>query len=152
VLALGVGVFPGPADAGRQAGSDRAVLSSPLPEVKEPAKNDPVKPADQKDLIVSGRVLDPEGKPAAKADVALLAWPKAPLRGELEASPPKIVAQGKADAQGRFRLTVPGVPLAGFWNPSIVARASGFALGQAVIDPDAEKAEVEVQLNTEQPV
>jgi RNA polymerase sigma factor (sigma-70 family) len=153
VLALGLGVFTRPAGARLQIG-DPATLTLPLPDVKEPAKNDPVKPAAENDLSVKGRVLDPDGKPVAKAEVALLAWPRAPLRGDAELTSPRIVAQGKADAKGRFHLTTPGRSRSAFWNPSVVARAPGYALGQERLDPDPDnkQAEVEVRLNPEQAV
>jgi hypothetical protein len=62
------------------------------------------------------------------------------------------VAQGKADAEGRFRLTTPGLSPDAFWDhASVLARAPGYALGQEYIDREARK-EVEVRLNPEEVV
>jgi RNA polymerase sigma factor (sigma-70 family) len=151
LLALGIGAFTHPASARLQGGDTAAVAPAPS-DVKEPAKNDLVKPADQKDLTVTGRVLDPDGKPVSKADVALVASQKPPLRGQERISWPKVVAQASTDAEGRFRLTVPGRSRDAFWNPSVVARAPGYALGQGRLDPDNEQKEVEIRLNQEQAV
>jgi hypothetical protein len=147
VLALGLGTFPRPGSAGPQSG-ETAAFTFGLPEDKEQAKKDPVQPADRKEPGVSGRVLDPEGKPVAKADVALLAWPKLPLRGSREFGPVKVVAQVKTDAKGRFQVRSPGLVRLG----SVVAIASGHALGMERLDPDAEQAEVEIRLNREEAV
>jgi RNA polymerase sigma factor (sigma-70 family) len=150
-MALGLGLFTRPASAGRQPG-DTAALTSELPDGKEGAKNEPVKPVDRKELSVSGRVLDADGKPVAKADVALVGGIKSPLRGERELRWPKFLAQARTDAEGRFRLTIPGRSRAAFWARSVVARAPGHALGQAHLEQEGKQGEVTVRLNREQAV
>jgi RNA polymerase sigma factor (sigma-70 family) len=151
VIALGLGFFTHPATAARQPG-DTSGLTSELPQVKEQAKKEPVKPVARKDLSVSGRVLDANGKPVARADVALVGGIKSPLRGELELHWPRFLAQARTDTEGRFRLTVPGRPQAAFWARSVVASAPGHALGQEHLEQEVKQGEVEVRLNREQAV
>jgi RNA polymerase sigma factor (sigma-70 family) len=150
VIALGVGMFTGPANAGRQP--EVSALCAGLPDVKEQPKNDQGKPADKKDLIVTGRVLDPDGKAMAKADVALVARPKPPLRGEWGTTSHKVLTQGKTDGEGRFRLSVPKGSPDTFEEVFVLARSTGYALGGEPINREADKAEVQVRLNLEQAV
>jgi RNA polymerase sigma factor (sigma-70 family) len=147
VLAIGVSIFTRPASARPQSG-ERAALTVPVPEVNKSTKNDSGKSADKKALTVTGRVLDPDGKPVAKADVALIAWPKLPLRGQREFDALKVVAQARTDAEGRFRLAAPLLSSV----QTVVALAPGHALGQERIDRNAEQAEVEIRLHREEPV
>jgi protocatechuate 3,4-dioxygenase beta subunit len=73
------------------------------------ASKDPANKANAEKMVtVSGQVLTPEGKPAAGADVALTAWPKDFQRrkDDLEMHF-GVLAQGKADAKGRFQFRVP---------------------------------------------
>jgi RNA polymerase sigma factor (sigma-70 family) len=151
VLALGLGALTRPAGARTQA-EDAAVRNSPPSEVKQPAKNDAGKPAETKALVISGRVLDPDGKPAAKAEVALVGRAKPPLRGEFRNTWSKVLTQGQTDGEGRFRLQHSKGSPDDFYEVFVLARASGYALGRKTLEDGAKKGEVEVRLNQEQPV
>jgi RNA polymerase sigma factor (sigma-70 family) len=151
VLVLGSGIFTGPASARPQSG-DLAALAPGLPDVKEQPKNDPIKPAEEKSLVVSGRVLDSEGKALAKADVALVGRPKPALRGDREQTWHKVLTQARSDAEGRFHLSAAKTSPDAFEEILVVARASGYALGGENLKQQTGKAEVEVRLNPEQAV
>jgi RNA polymerase sigma factor (sigma-70 family) len=113
------------------------------PEPKEPAK------PEDKTMTVSGRVLDPAGKPLAGAQVAvcgrqgllLNSWQGwASLRNE-------VLGRTKSDKDGSYRLTVPRTdPLMTKRFVRVVATAPGRGLAWKALDPDAERAEAEVRL------
>jgi hypothetical protein len=151
VLALGLGALTRPAGARTQA-EDAAARNSTPSEVKQPANNDGGKPAEKNALVVSGRVLDPEGKPAGKAEVALVGRSKPPLRGEFRNTWNKVLTQGKTDDEGHFRLSLPRSSPDDFYEVFVLARASGYALGRKILKDGVKKGEVEVRLNQEQPV
>jgi RNA polymerase sigma factor (sigma-70 family) len=151
VLALGIGALTR-LDGARPQPEDTTGLHSPLPEVKESAKNDAGKPAEKKGLIVNGRVLDPSGKPLAKAEVALVGRPKPPLRGDFRKTWNQVLTQSQTDGEGRFRLSSPKSSPDTFYEVFVLARASGFAPGRNDLKGEAEKGEVEVRLSQEQAV
>jgi RNA polymerase sigma factor (sigma-70 family) len=115
----------------------------------------PAKAGDAKTMTVSGRVVDPDGKPLAGAVVAVTArqglflcswegW--AAYRNE-------VLGQGVSDGDGRFRLEVPRTdPNMTVRNLRAVATAEACGLGWKALDPNAEQAEVELRLSAAQPV
>ena len=97
---------------------------------------------------VRGRVLDPDGKLAAGAEVAVVlwevltfsSWERPPIDGT------RLVARSTSDAEGRFRLAVPQ-PLPVFRHALLVlARAPGHGIGWATVDSQGTPAEAEVRL------
>jgi hypothetical protein len=58
-------------------------------------------------MTVTGRVIDAAGKAVAGAFVAVVGWAKSPLRTHPLNALPRVLAQGRADGRGRFRLTAP---------------------------------------------
>jgi RNA polymerase sigma factor (sigma-70 family) len=135
--------------AAEAAATEPAAAASAEPEPQEPAK-----PATAT-MSVSGRVLDPDGKPLAGAAVAVTArqglflcswegW--AAYRNE-------ILGQVQSDADGRFRLEVPRTdPNMTMRNIRVVATAAAYGLAWKGIDPKAEQAEAELRLRAAQPV
>src|SRR5581483_4691242 len=77
LLALGASILAASALATQFTATPAAAASAPVAAAgdKETAKpaDKPVQPAEAKEMTVSGRVLDPEGKPLAGADVAVCA-------------------------------------------------------------------------------
>jgi RNA polymerase sigma factor (sigma-70 family) len=97
---------------------------------------------------VRGRVLDPDGKPVAGAEVAVVIWEHLRFslweREVLDRT--ERVARTASDAEGRFRLNVPKPLPVTRRALRVLARAPGHALGWATIDPDAMRADAEIRL------
>jgi RNA polymerase sigma factor (sigma-70 family) len=131
------------------------------PAAPPPEQSQPILPPAQADLEdpkampVTGRVLTPDGKPAAQARVAVLArqgvllcswegW--ADYRNE-------IVARAQTDAEGRFRLRVPRLDKdLTLRQLRVVATAPGHGLAWKALDPNADQTATELRLVAEQPV
>src|SRR5262249_61405779 len=84
----------------------------------------PARRAGEKDVAFVGRVVDAGGKPTAGADVALLGQPKSngPYSSWLSE---KVLAGGRADADGKFRLAVAHAALADHQAVYVIAGKSG---------------------------
>jgi RNA polymerase sigma factor (sigma-70 family) len=129
------------------ASSQRLAQAKSKPPATPAASSEPK----VKNLVrVMGRVLDAGGKPVANADLAVLGQPAAPLRGPRTAERPgEALAQGKADAEGHFRLTIQQTSKDRFQAVFVFARAPGQALGWREIDADLDHAVAEVRLPRE---
>jgi RNA polymerase sigma factor (sigma-70 family) len=102
-------------------------------------------------MTVTGRVLAPDGKPVAGAAVALVGQLRRPLRpGETAADLVQMLAEGKAEAAGRYRLRAPRPSSARYRDVVAVAAAPGHALAFAKLSPDAERAAADLRLLPEQ--
>jgi RNA polymerase sigma factor (sigma-70 family) len=105
VIAAGAGLVPARGPAGAAA-ADAPKVAPPAPEKKSDAPP-PAPPVDEKkETIFSARVVNADGKAVDAAEVALVGMPK--LRqvfanGWLEE---KVLARGRADADGRFRIAL----------------------------------------------
>src|SRR5262249_43953043 len=126
VLAGGAGLLAQRAPGAGAPSAEEARAARPDP-ADTPAPAAP--PADEKkETVVSGRVLDADGKPVAKADVALVGMQKSrhPLAsGFLDH---KALAQGKADAQGRFRIALADAARANYQDVYALAGREGHGL------------------------
>jgi RNA polymerase sigma factor (sigma-70 family) len=118
--------------------------AKPAPPAGRPAEEESEK------MTVTGRVLDADGKPVAAA-VAVLGNPRRPSREEEdEQDGRRLLGQGKADADGRFRLTVPRTASSRYYSTWVIASAPGHGLNWDDFDPDAERPEVALRLGREQ--
>jgi RNA polymerase sigma factor (sigma-70 family) len=131
----------------------------PAPPGEEQAQAAPppaaAQPATPKTIAVTGRVLTPDGKPAAGVRVAVLAregvllcgwegW--ADFRNEMRGS-------AQTDPDGRFRLQAPRTDQAlTVRQLRLVATAPGYGLAWKALDPNAAQAVTELRLVAEQPV
>jgi RNA polymerase sigma factor (sigma-70 family) len=137
-------------------GMAAALLASGPPAAAEKPEAKPAaveaRPADDGNKVtVTGRVLDADGKPLAGAEVAVMARPRVPHRGgDLSSGKPEVLGRGRADAQGRFRLTVPRTSSARFQSVTLVAGAAEYGLGWHDLDADAEKPAADIRLTREQ--
>ena len=102
-------------------------------------------------MTVSGRVLDPAGKPVADAAVMVIVQAKQPLRPMFtRAMRPMIEFQGRSDGSGRFGIALPRTSSARHDLLVVTALAPGFGVGWTELDPDAEPPTGDVALRPEQ--
>jgi RNA polymerase sigma factor (sigma-70 family) len=150
VLALGIGVLSCPALAQR-AGTLPAQPEAGVAGATDPAAQPaPVSPRTEpgQEVAITGRVLDPAGKPVGGAEVAAVQWELLRFSSwEREALiETKRTARTTSDAEGRFRLTAPQLLPAKWRWLGVLARAPGHGIGWAPVAPDAHRAEAEVRL------
>jgi RNA polymerase sigma factor (sigma-70 family) len=159
LLVVGAAVLSGGALVTQLASTPAAAAPAPVAaaDEKEAAKpaEKPAPPAETKEMTISGRVLDPDGKPLAGADVTVCArqgvmlnswqgW--ASYRNE-------VLGRAKSDKDGGYRLTVRRPdPLLNLRSVHVVAAAAGHGLTWKSLDPDAERAEAELKLSVVQRV
>jgi RNA polymerase sigma factor (sigma-70 family) len=142
VVAVGVG-----AD-GLRAGPMPSKEMPSKPATKADADPNPATGEAPERLTLSGRVLDPDGKPAAGAKVWLLVqFGISPRNGV----GPKVV--GTTDAEGRFAVDDDGRGRSRNWTGSarLVATADGFGLAWADAAKAADKP-VELRLVKDEPI
>ncbi|HEV3256266.1 MAG TPA: sigma-70 family RNA polymerase sigma factor [Gemmataceae bacterium] len=156
VGSLGVGAFthttavPGQPDAprnGQPAPKPRAESAPPLAKQDQTAK-------DSQKITVSGRVLDPKGKPVRAARVFVLDRPARVIRS-LEDFCLELAGDTETDAQGRFELRArapggepPPSPIHPL--PVILVRAQGYGVGVHAVTNNAKKEPIVIRLPREQ--
>jgi RNA polymerase sigma factor (sigma-70 family) len=121
----------------------------PRPEAKEAPK------PDGPTMTVSGRVLDPEDRPLAGAEVEVCL-----RQGQMLSSwqgwasyRNQVLGRTRSDKDGGYRLTAPRPdPLLNLRSVHVVATAAGHGLAWKSLDPDAERAEAELRLTPVQRV
>jgi RNA polymerase sigma factor (sigma-70 family) len=155
VLMLGLAAAGAGLPPHRTPPPEQAQGPAPAPAEKT-APPAPVLPGEAKAMTVTGRVLAPDGKPVARADVAVLAWQV--LHQSYQSSfedaawqRGATLGRTAADAEGKFRLTIkvpPGPPP----TMRVLAGAKGLGIAWALLDPKADSAEVELRLPAEQVV
>jgi beta-lactamase regulating signal transducer with metallopeptidase domain len=106
-------------------------------------------------MIVTGRVLDPDGKPVRAAAIDLVARPRNTWVGaSVDDDRFTVLGQGETDETGRFRLETPRTSTTHYYSVIALASASaaGCGLGSAELNPDAAQPSADIQLPPEQPV
>jgi len=102
-------------------------------------------------MFVTGRVLDPEGKPVPNAATMIYARLKEPGRGMSQAGMNAAqFGQGRCDGSGRFRIDTQRSSSARNDLFGAVALAPGYGVGWVELDPDAEEPAADITLRPEQ--
>jgi RNA polymerase sigma factor (sigma-70 family) len=115
-----------------------------------PRPPDPPRPAEGR-MTVTGRVFGPDGKPVTGADVDLVAWRRTPRVGTSdEGDDHALLAQGRTDTDGRYRLDAPRTASTRVFQVYALAAAPGYGLGWADLNPDADQPDAEIKLQPEQ--
>jgi RNA polymerase sigma factor (sigma-70 family) len=116
----------------------------------EPRPPDPPRAAERR-MIVTGRVLGPDGKPVTGAAVDLVAWRRTPRVGTTDDSDDHaLLSQGRTDADGRYRLDAARTVSTRVVEVYALAAAPGYGLGWADLNPDADQPDAEIRLQPEQ--
>ncbi len=104
-------------------------------------------------MTVTGRVLGPDGQPAAGVPVDLIAAPRDAMAGlDDEREPFLVLGQGATDADGRFRIDAIRSSSSRFSGVYALAGAigPGSAVGCVELNADAEQPTAEIHLQPEQ--
>jgi RNA polymerase sigma factor (sigma-70 family) len=104
----------------------------------------PAPPTQAKQMTLTGLVLTPEGKPAAEAQVAVVAVSRAD--GE------EVLGVTGVDRRGRFRLPVRRTTCRAFYSAVVFAAAKGYGLAWQNLDPDPKQLDWVFRLRPEQVV
>ncbi len=126
----------------------------PPAEVKPPdpaAAPRPAEPAAEKaDYAVSGAVVDDAGKPVAGAKVAVIGLVEPTYRGRVGERGHKVLANGEAGKDGRFRLDCAPATPSRLPIRQLLASAPGHGLGWLLLAADADKGALTIKLPAEQ--
>jgi beta-lactamase regulating signal transducer with metallopeptidase domain/protocatechuate 3,4-dioxygenase beta subunit len=114
--------------------------------------NEGVQADRSKTMIVSGRVLDREGRAVPGASVAIIGRRKLAMLSARSDSQHEALGSTHADSSGRFRLTVPRTSSVTYYEAHALAAAPGHGLGWAELNRDAESPSADVKLRPEQVV
>jgi RNA polymerase sigma factor (sigma-70 family) len=137
----------------------RATATVAPPEEAAPVQSQPAKgegknspPADKlapktETSLVSGRVIEPDGKAAVDTHVAIVARSKRPGRGgDLSHDQAGLLGRTKTDAEGGYQLSVP----AGYYlEMYLLAGKKGWGLTWQKLGLDAKKHEILLKLRPE---
>jgi beta-lactamase regulating signal transducer with metallopeptidase domain len=102
-------------------------------------------------MTVTGRVLDPSGKPVPEAAVMVILRSKYARRPLLEWAAVGALSayEGRCDAEGQFRITMPRSSSARDHGLTLTALAPGFGVGWIELDTDADSMVADVSLKPE---
>jgi RNA polymerase sigma factor (sigma-70 family) len=151
LLALGVGLVFFPPAAGKPAQVPGGESSPPPTQGKgpRPRPGPALKTKTPEQMLVTGRVLGPNGKAMPRAQVAVLAVRERLHRfGSILGR--QLLGEGRADAEGNFRLTVPRTSSDRYRGVDVLAAGPGAALGWQSFDLDDPRPKVVVRLGREQ--
>ncbi len=101
---------------------------------------------------VTGQVVNAAGKGIPAAQVAIVSRSRDLAMDSLLESDQRLLGLTRADAEGRFRMTIPKLSSAKYHETKLVAIADGFNLGWQAIGDDVESPRTTVSLATEQTV
>ena len=117
----------------------------------EPIADDPPPADPAARMTVTGRVLDPSGKPVPDAAVMVIVRSKYAKRPLLErtASGAMTAHEGRCDGSGQFRIELPRTTSARQYGLTVTAMAPGYGIGWTDLDPDADPPVADIALRPE---
>jgi RNA polymerase sigma factor (sigma-70 family) len=140
IAALAAGALAGPGAASTPPPAARAGDKAPVP---APGKV-------QGQVTVSGSLLGADGKPLDRAFLAVVARCKHFGRGgDLTTENTRVLAQGKSDADGSYRLAAPDATSPWVSELYLLARAPGHGISLQRLNPARPTADVTLRLEPE---
>jgi beta-lactamase regulating signal transducer with metallopeptidase domain len=102
-------------------------------------------------MPLTGRVLDPGGKPVRGAAVMVIVRPKYSARPWIEQAVMSVTTpyEGRSNSSGQFRIELPRTTSARHYGLFVTAVAPGYGAGWTELDPDADPPVADVALRTE---
>jgi RNA polymerase sigma factor (sigma-70 family) len=102
-------------------------------------------------MLVTGRVLDPRGKPVPNAHVTVSAVLRIADQGVPYGPLPYATnQQGLCDGDGRFRMETSRTSSSRHGNAVVTATAPGYGIGWVKLDLDAEQPDAQINLRPEE--
>jgi protocatechuate 3,4-dioxygenase beta subunit len=86
----------------------------------------------------------------ARAHVAVVGWYITPSHDYQDDYGPQVLARGRADGEGKFRLLVPRLSSDRFWFATLLAGGPGHALALVRVDLGARHPKADIRLGKEQ--
>jgi protocatechuate 3,4-dioxygenase beta subunit len=124
-----------------------AVALPPPKEVANPSN--PAKTPAIEPVVLTGRVLDPDGKPVKGAR---LYSPHVKKDTPAVMDDITVVPRGLTDAGGRFRIALPRADVRPDWNASLVAAAEGYGVAWTPLPKGDTSADLTLRLVQDQPI
>jgi hypothetical protein len=102
-------------------------------------------------MTVTGRVLDPSGKPVPDAAVMVIVRSKYASRPLLQSTAAGAMSahEGRCDGSGRYRIEMPRTTSARQYGLTLTAMAPGYGIGWTDLDPNADPPVADVALRPE---
>jgi RNA polymerase sigma factor (sigma-70 family) len=125
ILALGAATGVGVWTFGSLAAPKGTPLTEATPKVEPPAPTPREKKEKAQQLVLRGRVVDPDGKPVKGARLYSPHLLKDPPETDDDVT---VVQRGVTCADGRFRVTIPPSDARLDWGASLVAAADGYGV------------------------
>jgi RNA polymerase sigma factor (sigma-70 family) len=140
--------------AAAPAGIEASGATEPLQTAERSTPPAAPSPGQAKEMTVTGRVLGPDGKPVAGAQVAVVVRQVVSLSSREHFTWHRNNSLGRtsADAHGDFRMAVPRMPPSLVRQVRLLAGAPGLGLAWKGLDPKAESIQAEIRLPSEQVV
>ncbi|MBI1914275.1 MAG: sigma-70 family RNA polymerase sigma factor [Planctomycetes bacterium] len=101
------------------------------------------------DVVVSGRVLGSGDRPLVGADVVLIGQPTYRPGTWIGSPAAEVLARGRANDQGQFRLSGPRGQGRGYYGLAVLASGRGHGLGGQALNPASRRQETTVRLGRE---